>query len=122
MKVAVAVLVALVIAAAAGAKDGVVARLENPAVLRAAGGAKVTLIWTLRDGKRPFGASGIYVRLNGGWENPATELSTGRFRARLTIPRGGVRTLVIALMAWASTPTGTHRADWRIPIVNDPTR
>ena len=40
----------------------------------------------------------------------------------LTIPPGGVRSIVIAVPGWASTPSGTHRADWRLPIVNDPTR
>ena len=113
---------ALAVAATASAKDGVVARLENPVALSYPPGSKITLIWTLRAGKKPFSAGGIYVRLNGGRENPATELATGRFRARLTVPRGGVRSIVIAVPGWASTPSGTHRADWRLPIVNDPTR
>jgi hypothetical protein len=122
MRIAVAVLVGLVLAAAAGAKEGVVARLENPSVLRAAGGSAVTLRWTLRAGKEPFTASGIYVRLNGGRETPATESTKGRFRARVTIPRGGVRSLVIALQGWRTDAHGTRRADWRFPVVNDPTR
>ena len=121
MRPLAALLAALVLVPAAGAKEGVVARLENPAVLRLAAGTKVTLRWTLRAGKEPFTASGIYVRLNGGREAPATELQTGRFRARVTIPRRGVRAIVIALQGWRTDANGTRRADWRFPIVNDPT-
>lgn len=122
MRTLAVLLAALALVSAAGAKDGVVARLENPAVLRSAAGTKVTLLWTLRAGKEPFTAAGIYVRLNGGREALATELQTGRFRARLTIPRGGAKTIVIALQGWRTDTRGTRRADWRFPIVNDPTR
>ena len=44
-------LAALALVPAAGSKEGVVARLENPAVLQSAAGAKVTLLWTLRGGE-----------------------------------------------------------------------
>jgi hypothetical protein len=81
------------------AKEGVIARLENPAVLRAPAGTSVSLVWTLRAGKEPFGASGIYVRLrdHGGKATiaEATELGPGRFRARFVIPRGGVQSIAI---------------------------
>ena len=119
----VGLIAALVLAAGALAKDGVVARLANPNVLREPGGTKVALVWTLKAGNEPFGAEGIYVRLNGGRETPANRLGPpGRFRARLTIPRGGVRSIVIALQGWRTDGNGTRRADWRFPIVNDPTR
>ena len=118
----VGLVAALALAAGAAAKDGVVAHLENPVALSYPSGAKITLIWTLRAGKQPFGGGGIYVRLNGGRATPATTLGPGRFRARLTIPRGGVLSIVIALPAWSSDANGTRRADWRFPIVNDPTR
>ena len=118
----VALVGALVLAVGAAAKDGVVAHLENPVALRYPPGAKITLIWTLRAGKQPVGGAGIYVRLNGGREAPATTLGPGRFRARLTIPQGGVRSIVIALPGWRTDANGTRRADWRFPIVNDPTR
>jgi hypothetical protein len=44
--------------------------------------------------------------------------------ARLENPvaLGGVRSIVIALPGWATDVNGTRRADWRLPIVNDPTR
>jgi hypothetical protein len=121
MKVLVTLLAALALTAAASAKDGVVAKIENPAALRSSAGTKVALVWTLRAGKQPFSASGVYARVNGR-EASATELRTGRFRAWVTIPSGGVRTLVIALKGWSSGPDGTHRGDWRFPIVNEPTR
>ncbi len=127
--------VALVLVAAAAvatapqalAKEGVVARLVNPAVLRAPAGQTVSLVWTLRAGKEPFGAQGIYVRLRGHAGTTtvaeAVEVARGRYRARVRIPRGGVRSIVIALRGWATDSRGsTRRADLRFPIVNDPTR
>ena len=119
----VALVAALALAAGAAGKDGVVARLANPDVLRAPNGTKVALVWTLKAGKEPFTAEGIYVRLNGGRETPANRLGPpGRFRAWLTIPRGGVRSIVIALQGWSTDAKGTRRADLRFRIVNDPTR
>ena len=117
-------LVVLACVAPAVAKDGVVAHLANPRVLQAAPGKSIVLIWTLRAGTHPFGASGIYVRLRGTTTSTALakELAPGRFRARLPIPRGGVRSIVIALVAWRSDSHGTTRGDWRFPIDNDPTR
>src|SRR5436190_17519529 len=102
------------------AKDGVVAHLANPQVLKAAPGTSVVLVWTLRAGAHPFGASGIYVRLHGTRTTAALaeELAPGRYRARLLVPRGGVRSIVIALKAWRSDSRGTTRADWRLPIDN----
>ena len=68
--------------------------------------------------------SGIYVRLRGAVTTTAaaSEIRPGRFRARVTIPGGGVRSIVIALTGWTSGPQGTHRADMRFRIDNDPTR
>src|SRR5207248_1120601 len=118
MRYVATVMVVLACAAQAAAKGDVVAHLQNPGVLRAPAGTRIALIWTLRAGGRPFGASGIYVRLHGTatTTGEATELAPGRFRARLVVPRGGVRSIVIALRAWSSGPQGTHRADWRLPI------
>ncbi len=106
------------------AKEGVVARLENPTVLRAPAGTRVALVWTLRAGKEPFGASGIYVRVRDrigkATISEATELGPGRFRAWLSIPRGGVRAIAIALRGWVSDARGTRRADLVFPIANEP--
>lgn len=124
MRFLAAAIVAVAFAAQAAAKDGVVAHLENPAVLRAAPGKRIVLVWTLRAGTHPFGASGIYVRLRGRATSTGTasEVAPGRFRARLTVPRDGVRSIVIALRGWRSDVHGTVRADLRFPIDNDPTR
>ena len=122
MRYLAALMLGCAFATAAAAKDGVVAHLHNPAVLRAAPGAHVTLFWSLRDAdKHPFGASGIYVRLRGlaTTSAPAMQLAPGRFRANVTIPRGGVRSVVIALIGWSTGPQGTKRADLRFRIDND---
>lgn len=124
MRYLAALMIACAFATAAAAKEGVVAHLHNPAVLRAAPGVHVTLVWSIRDAdKHPFGASGIYVRLRGlaTTSAPATELAPGRFRAHVTIPRGGVRSVVIALIGWTTGPGGTKRGDMRFRIDNDPT-
>lgn len=129
MRVALVVLIAvaaLALVSPVSAKEGVVARLENPAVLRAPSGKSVTLLWTLRAGKHPFGASGIYLRVRGRAGTTtvaeATEMKPGRFSARFVIPRGGVRSIAIGLRGWVSDPRGTRRSDLFFPIVNDPTK
>ena len=122
--VAVLLLAALAAAAIAGAKEGVVARLENPAALRAPAGTAISLDWTLLVGSRPFGAGGIYVRVRGcagtvsGGD--ARWLGRGRYRARVVIPRGGARSVGIGLRGWTSGAGGTRRADMSIPILNRP--
>jgi hypothetical protein len=118
-----ALFVALGFATSAAAKGDVVAHLENPAVLGSHPGTTVALVWTLREQKHPFTALGIYVRLHGlaTVRAPATELSPGRFLARVTIPRGGVHSIVIALTGWRLDAHGRHRADVRFRIDNDPT-
>jgi hypothetical protein len=81
-------------------------------------------VWTLRAGPEPFSARGVYVRLHGLTTSTALgkELAPGRFRARLPIPRGGVRSIVIGLVGWRTDSRGSRRSDWRFPIDNDPTR
>ena len=117
-------LLVLACAAPAAAKDGVVAHLANPQALTAPAGTPVVVVWTLRAGTQPFGARGIYVRLRGRTTSTALaqELAPGRFRARVPIPSGGVRSIVIGLVGWRTDSHGTRRADWRFPIDNDPTR
>jgi len=118
--------IAIALASHAPAKEGVVAHLENPAMLRAPAGKTVSLVWTLRAGKQPFGASAIYVRLRGRigttTSADAAELAPGRYRARVVIPRGGARSIVIGLRGWVSDARGTRRADMFFPIDNDPLR
>jgi hypothetical protein len=125
----ISVLIVVVIAAAtcvgaALAKDGVIARLANPTAVQAPAATTVSLVWTLRPDKHAFGASGIYVRLRGRTGTTtvaqASELASGRYRARVRIPAGGVRSMAIGLIGWASNPL--RRADHYFPVVNDPTR
>lgn len=130
MKFVVVVLVSLmvVVPATALAKEGVVAHLENPSVLDAPAGNKVTLVWTLRAAKQPFEAQGVYVRLLGRAGTTSTGdaveagSGSGRYRARVAIPRGGVAAVVIRLKGWTSDTHGRRRADVSFPIANDPTR
>lgn len=123
----VVVLVSLAVLAPARAlaKEGAVAHLGNPSVLGAPTGKRVTLVWTLRAGGKPFGAQGVYVRLRGRAgatsTGDAVEVGSGRYRARVLIPRGGVQAIFIRLRGWATGPRGTHRADMSFPITNDPT-
>jgi len=118
---------AVALAPQALAKEGVVAHLENPSVLHAPAGSRVMVVWTLRAGKQPFGASGVYIRLRGRvgptTTTPASDRrQPGVYQARVTIPRGGVRTVVIGLVGWSFGPYGRKRADVFFPITNDPTR
>jgi hypothetical protein len=122
----VTLLAALAVVSQAVAKDDVIARLENPSALRAPAGTTISVIWTLRVGKQAFGASGVYVRLRGraGTTTSAygVETARGRYRARLHVPAGGTRSIVIGLRGWRSDIHGTSRADVFFPIANDPTR
>jgi hypothetical protein len=124
MRYVAAAAVVLALATQAFAKEGVVAHLANPNVLRAAPGRTIVVVWTLREGGQPFGAAGVYVRLRGATTTTAgaKQITPGRFRARVVVPRGGVRSIVIAPKGWRSDSQGTTRADWRFPIDNDPTR
>jgi hypothetical protein len=129
MRIAMVVLVSVALVAPVSqalAKEGVVAHLENPSALRAQGGTRVSLVWTLRASRQPFGASGVYVRLRGHAGTTTTGLAVtvglGRYRARVFIPRGGVQTLAIGLAGWRSGTGGNRRADVFFPIANDPTR
>jgi hypothetical protein len=124
MRYLVVVLAVLACVAQAAAKERVLAHLANPQVLQAPQGRSIALVWTLRAGPEPFSARGVYVRLRGLTTSTALgkELAPGRFRARLPIPRGGVRSIVIGLVGWRTDSRGSRRSDWRFPIDNDPTR
>jgi hypothetical protein len=130
MRFVVVALVSVAVLAPAGAlaKEGVAAHLENPSVLGAPTGKRISLVWTLRADKQSFGAQGVYVRLRGRdgamSTGDAVEVrpGSGRYRALVDIPRGGVRAIFIRLKGWTSGPRGTVRADMSFPITNDPTR
>ena len=135
----------LVAAASAYAKDDVRATLENPAQLqRAAPGERVKIAWTLteapqlpslttpgRVAPRPFGASGVYVRVRGaGGATPKSFAATspsrarsqaGRYVADVTVPAGGIAAIAIGLEGFRTLPgQAPTRADTFFPIANDP--
>jgi hypothetical protein len=100
-------LVALVVVAQASAKDDVVARVLTPISHDAAPGSKVNVVWTLTavDGEEssPFGGTAVFIRLFGPAGSHSkrvygAEIESGRFRATVRIPRGGVRRVAIGLM------------------------
>lgn len=102
----------------AAAKEGVRAKLDSPVRLDAAPGTKVRVAWRLVDkAGRPFGAGGIYLRVTrcgGGLRRvPATETPRrrGRYSARFTVPKGGIRMLRVGLEGIRTTGGRTERAD-----------
>jgi len=105
-------LVAAIVGAASGpapAKEKVVARVLTPLPHDAKPGTRLTVVWTLSyveaGERRPLSAIGVFIRLFGhGGSAPArvyaAEPVPGRYRARVTVPRGGVRRVSIGLMGW----------------------
>jgi hypothetical protein len=100
-------LAALAVVATASAKEGVVAQVLTPISRDAAPGSKVNVVWTLTEvageESHPFGGSAVFIRLFGPGGSHTkrvygAELASGRFRATLRIPRGGVRRVAIGLM------------------------
>jgi hypothetical protein len=99
----------LVGAAPAPAKDGVVAKVERPIARDAEPGARVTVVWRLtsvESGRaRAFAAEGVFMRLFGpdgsrSGRVYAAQVQPGRYRATARVPRGGVERVVIGLMGW----------------------
>jgi hypothetical protein len=118
--------VLLVLATAAGAKEGVVARVLTPIARDAEPGSKVTVAWTLtyvEAGKRrPFGAGYVFARLvgPGGSRTPlAYGVHTRRpagYRATVRVPRGGARRLQIGVMGTVCDAEGCRSAPKLFPI------
>jgi hypothetical protein len=97
----------------AGAKEGVYARVATPIDREAAAGTRVTVVWTLyyvEEGKRhPFSAEDVFIRFFGAGDSRSRRVNAaavreGRYRARVTVPRGGVRRIVIGLMGESCAP------------------
>lgn len=130
----VVVLVALLAAVPVAAKEGVRARLATSIPLDAMPGTRLDVAWTLtsvdEDGqRRPFGASGVYVRLlsasgadaeTGFAQGSTGQGSTGEYTATVVVPEGGIGDVEIGLVGLMSDATGTRRADALFPITNDP--
>jgi hypothetical protein len=105
----VLLVVALVAASSATAKDGVVARIVDVSPARVTPGTRLTVVWTLsstEDGRRrAFNAGGVFIRLlgPGGRRSArvyAAQWPIGRYRATVRVPPGGVRKVEIGLMGW----------------------
>jgi hypothetical protein len=142
-------LLVLVAAPAAVGKGAVRARLDRPVLVHAAAGETITVAWTLSyiesGERRPFGASGVFVRLlsaSGG--RPVTAYGKGRgtgphrsgvgvpgaYIARVRVPQGGIGGIKIGLRGWRITRgrkeggriigERKERADVFFPIDNDP--
>jgi hypothetical protein len=122
-----AALVALgVVAAPAGAKDGVVARVLTPIPRAVEPGMRIPVTWTLTSveaGKRrPFGGGYAFVRLVGrdGSRSPrvyGTNPAPGRYRATVRVPSGGVTRVVIGIMGTACGQDGCRPAPKHFRIV-----
>ena len=100
----------------AAAKEGVRAKLDEPIRLDAAPGKRIKVAWRLVDEEgRPFGASGIYLRVSRCGRRPLTvpaaERSLGRYSARVKVPRGGIRKLLVGLRGWRIVGDQEERAD-----------
>jgi hypothetical protein len=121
--------VALVCAPAAHAKEDVRARLESRLNLGAAAGTTITVSWRLyyiEDGRRrPFGARDVFVRLRSASGARATKAigdgRTGRYSARINVPRGGMGGIRFGLDGIRMYPDGrTEPAPMYFPLDNDP--
>jgi hypothetical protein len=104
------------LAVPAGAKEGVRAKLDEPVRLDTAPGETITVAWHLVDQQgRPFGASGIYLRVSrcgrGPLTVPATQRSLGGYSARVRVPKGGIRKLLVGLRGWRIIGDQKKRAD-----------
>jgi hypothetical protein len=116
-----AVVAGIGLAVPASAKEGVRAKLDAPVRLDTAPGKTIRVAWHLADVKgRPFGAGGIYLRVSRCGRKPlavaATARGHGGFSARVRVPKGGIRRLVVGLQGWRITPNSKRRADVFFPF------
>jgi hypothetical protein len=130
------VLCGLAVAPLVAAKGDVRARLGTPVPRTAKPGTTLELAWTLTsvDGaqRRPFGAGGVFVELRDAAGGATTigraSDSSGHYRARVTVPAGGIGGVAVGLDAWqyaGSHPASATAARGRLaqlffPIENDP--
>ncbi len=101
---AVTLVAVALLAAPSAAKNGVRAKLDRPVRLDTAPGHSVRVAWHLvdQDG-RPFRASGIYLRVSRCGRPPLRVPAVAHgdgYTARVTVPRGGIRKLLVGLPGW----------------------
>lgn len=121
--VCLTVLLLLAVATPTAAKEGARARLLTTLPLHAKAGVLIAVAWTVTvrgpNGKLvPFRANPMFVRLIG--KRAATTAYSQQFgppyRARIRVPRGGIRGIKLGLMGYSGTPP----APGFFPIVNSP--
>jgi hypothetical protein len=118
--------VALVAALPAAGKEGVEATLLTRIPLDAPAGTRLEVAWRLdyldHGRRRPFGASGVFVRLRSAAGASETGFASGNgaYRAAVVVPKGGIGDVQIGLRGWTNDATGTHESDALFPITNDP--
>jgi hypothetical protein len=133
--VAVAVGAVLLAApAGASAKGRVTATIHAPTRCDATAGTRITIAFGLTSvaagALQPFGASGVYVVLRrtggrAGVKRHATPAAAaGRYTARVTVPRGGIRRIDVGLEGTRTDVAdgGTQDADVLFRVVGDPCR
>jgi hypothetical protein len=101
---------------AAAKEAGVRATLDKPVRLGTAPGRTITVAWHLVDrAGQPFGAGGIYLRVSRCGRKPlivyAAEHGSGAYSARVKVPRGGIRKLLVGLEGWQTIGEKQRRAD-----------
>jgi hypothetical protein len=113
---AVLIVAVAFLATPVSAKEGVRARLDEPVRLDAAPGKTIRVSWRLVDAKGGgFGAGGIYLRVSRCGKRPLNIPATVRprhgYSARVKVPKGGIRKLLVGLKGWRIIGDRKERAD-----------
>ena len=123
-------LAALVLAPGGSSKEGARARLLTPLPLAAKPGSTLQVRWAVdvpdgQGGRRPFGASGMFVRLlsrTGAASTVGLADGGGRFQTMLRVPSGGIGGVRVGLRGMSCDASGCRASDALFPLVNDPFR
>lgn len=127
---AAAAALALVLAPGGSSKEGARARLLTPLPLAAKPGSTIQVRWAVDvpdgyGGRRPFGASGMFVRLLSRTGAPSTiglADGGGRFQTMLRVPSGGIGGVRVGLRGMSCDASGCRASDALFLLVNDPFR
>lgn len=130
--VALLALVGLVAVAAAGAKEGAVARLTTPLPLDARAGTAIRVAWVVdvpdgKGGREPFSANEMFVRLLSRTGAVATTgfadtAADGGNATTVKVPAGGIGGVRVGLRGMGCDTSGCRPSDASFPLANDPFR